>query len=160
MSRSIYCIWRVVGTNSPAKGTTICPGSSDPFYTVSYYIKWVTTFWTHSSTTVQLSIYLSLFDTCSPVYLSIILASAITPQTSLPREPVPPTLLLNPFSLACVFLGPVFKTQIISALKLAMQCTECPKIFRKSVLHLLKYSNLYLADAVQSCGKYWDTQYV
>ena len=22
---------------------TVCPGSSDPFYTVSYYIKWVTT---------------------------------------------------------------------------------------------------------------------
>ena len=28
---------------------TICPESSDPFYTVSYYIKWVTTSWTHST---------------------------------------------------------------------------------------------------------------
>ena len=27
--------------------STVCPGSSDPFYLVSYYIKWVTTFWTH-----------------------------------------------------------------------------------------------------------------
>ena len=27
---------------------TICPRSSDPFYIVSYYIKWVTTSWTHS----------------------------------------------------------------------------------------------------------------
>ena len=27
---------------------TICPGSSDPFIIVSYYIKWVTTSWTHS----------------------------------------------------------------------------------------------------------------
>ena len=27
---------------------TICPGSSDPFYIVPYYIKWVTTSWTHS----------------------------------------------------------------------------------------------------------------
>ena len=27
--------------------TTMCPGSSDPFYIVSYYIKWVTTSWTH-----------------------------------------------------------------------------------------------------------------
>ena len=27
---------------------TICPGSSDPFYIVSYYIKWGTTSWTHS----------------------------------------------------------------------------------------------------------------
>ena len=27
---------------------TICPRSSDPFYIASYYIKWVTTSWTHS----------------------------------------------------------------------------------------------------------------
>ena len=26
--------------------TTVCPGSSDPFYIVSYYIKWVITSWT------------------------------------------------------------------------------------------------------------------
>ena len=28
--------------------STICPRSSDPFYVVCYYIKWVTTSWTHS----------------------------------------------------------------------------------------------------------------
>ena len=28
---------------------TICPRSSDPFYIVNYYINWVTTSWTHSS---------------------------------------------------------------------------------------------------------------
>ena len=27
---------------------TICPGSSDPFYILTYYIKWVTTSWTYS----------------------------------------------------------------------------------------------------------------
>ena len=27
---------------------TICPRSSDPFYTVTYYIKYVTISWTHS----------------------------------------------------------------------------------------------------------------
>ena len=27
----------------------VCPGSSDPFYMVTYYIKWVTTYWTHST---------------------------------------------------------------------------------------------------------------
>ena len=27
---------------------TVCPGSSDPFYTGNYYIKWVTTSWTYS----------------------------------------------------------------------------------------------------------------
>ena len=29
--------------------TTVCPGSSDPFCVVSYYIKWVTTSWTYST---------------------------------------------------------------------------------------------------------------
>ena len=28
--------------------STVCPISSDPFYKISYYIKWVTTSWTHS----------------------------------------------------------------------------------------------------------------
>ena len=27
------------------KPCTVCPGSSDPFYIVTYYIKWVTTSW-------------------------------------------------------------------------------------------------------------------
>ena len=27
---------------------TVCPSSSDPFHIVTYYIKWVTTSWTHS----------------------------------------------------------------------------------------------------------------
>ena len=28
--------------------STVCPGSSDPFFIVCNYIKWVTTSWTHS----------------------------------------------------------------------------------------------------------------
>ena len=28
---------------------TVCPGSSDPFYVVTIYIKWVTTSWTYST---------------------------------------------------------------------------------------------------------------
>ena len=28
---------------------TVCPRSSDPFYIVGYYIKWVTTSWTYST---------------------------------------------------------------------------------------------------------------
>ena len=28
---------------------TVCPRSSDPIYILSYYTKWVTTFWTNSS---------------------------------------------------------------------------------------------------------------
>ena len=27
---------------------TVCPRSSDPFYIVIYYVKWVTTSWTYS----------------------------------------------------------------------------------------------------------------
>ena len=27
---------------------TVCPRSSDPFYIVRYYLKWVTTSWTYS----------------------------------------------------------------------------------------------------------------
>ena len=27
---------------------TVCPGSSDPFYIVTYYMKWVATSWTYS----------------------------------------------------------------------------------------------------------------
>ena len=30
---------------------TVFPGSSGPFYVVTYYIKWVTTPWTHSTVT-------------------------------------------------------------------------------------------------------------
>ena len=42
-----------------------------------------------------------------------------------------------------------------------LQRTECPKIYRKSVLHLLKYNLCCtLSDAVQICGKFWDTQYI
>ena len=48
---------------------TVCPRSSDPFYIVTYYIKWVTTSWTHSLdkqrrkilTVVRLSI---IFHSC------------------------------------------------------------------------------------------------
>ena len=33
--------------------------------------------------------------------------------------------------------------------------------YRKSVLHLLKYRfAVYIIDAVQICGKFWDTQYI
>ena len=32
---------------------TVCPRSSDPFYVVTYYIKWVTTSWTYSIWTVE-----------------------------------------------------------------------------------------------------------
>ena len=33
----------------------MCPGSSDPFYIVTYYIKLVTTSWTHSTTLLSRS---------------------------------------------------------------------------------------------------------
>ena len=48
-------IWRVDGTGPSALvlarqwQSTVCPRSSDPFYIVTYYIKWVTTSWTDGS---------------------------------------------------------------------------------------------------------------
>ena len=41
---------------------TVSPRSSDPFYVVSYYIKWVTTSWTHSyiDQTEIISSYISI----------------------------------------------------------------------------------------------------
>ena len=32
----------------PSDYCTVCPRTSCPFYVVTYYIKWVTTSWTHS----------------------------------------------------------------------------------------------------------------
>ena len=32
---------------------TVCPRSSDPFYVVTHYIKWVTTSWTYSKKNPQ-----------------------------------------------------------------------------------------------------------
>ena len=40
---------------------------------------------------------------------------------------------------------------------ISIDTTECPKIYRKSVLHLLNFR--FTADEVQICGKLWDTQY-
>ena len=34
---------------------TVCPRSSDPFYIVTYYIKWVTTSWTDGIVQLSLS---------------------------------------------------------------------------------------------------------
>ena len=33
--------------------STVCPGSSDPFHIVSYYIQWVTTSWTYSTNNLK-----------------------------------------------------------------------------------------------------------
>ena len=39
--------------------------------------------------------------------------------------------------------------------------TECPKIYRKYVLHLLKFiAKLYLSRCSTDCGKFWDTPYI
>ena len=40
------------------KYSTVCPRSSDPFYKASYYIKWVTTSWTHSKNRIFELIFL------------------------------------------------------------------------------------------------------
>ena len=41
--------WNNYFTHICALFYTICPGSSDPIYIVTCYVKWVSTSWTHSS---------------------------------------------------------------------------------------------------------------
>ena len=45
------------------EATNICPGSSDPYYIVTYNITWVTTLWTHSSTSLKQSVETLLIRT-------------------------------------------------------------------------------------------------
>ena len=40
-------------THSELPYNTVFPGSSDPSYVVNYYIKWVTTSWTYSKSTMS-----------------------------------------------------------------------------------------------------------
>ena len=42
-------IWQINSIVIWGEETTVCPGSSDPFYVVTYYIELVTTSWTYSS---------------------------------------------------------------------------------------------------------------
>ena len=42
---------------------TVCPRSCDPFYIITYYIKWVTTSWTHSTYSKEASIHLLMART-------------------------------------------------------------------------------------------------
>ena len=71
---------------SARRVNTVCPGCSDPFYIVTYYIKWVTTSWTYSS-------------------------------------------ILQILSGVFWFIWTKF---------FSLMCTQCLKIYRKSILHLLK----------------------
>ena len=52
---------------------TMCPGSSDPFYIVTYYIKCATTFWTYSICVRLVSVggFFSHCIICSKIILAI-----------------------------------------------------------------------------------------
>ena len=51
---------------------TVCPRGSNPFYVVSYYIKWVTTSRTYSNLIlVKPSIRILIFETSEYGYLSL-----------------------------------------------------------------------------------------
>ena len=47
-------LFKKIDLNLSTIYTTVCPRSSDPFYIVSYYIKWVTTSWTYSIVTYDI----------------------------------------------------------------------------------------------------------
>ena len=55
---------------------TVCPRSSDPFYIVTYYVKWVTTSWTYSNRSSFLSHFFFLFGS----YFSFSLAKSLFPN--------------------------------------------------------------------------------
>ena len=62
---------------------TICPGSSDPFYIVSYYIKWVTISWTYCTS-----------NNLSFTFISLVLNNCrvnCTSRCTAPRIPYGPT---------------------------------------------------------------------
>ena len=46
----------------PTNDITVCPGSSDLFYIVTYYINLVTTSWTDGNLTRQEYFYYELFN--------------------------------------------------------------------------------------------------
>ena len=62
LEMALSCDIRVASDN--AKVCTVCPGRSDPFYIVSYSIKWVTSSWTHSIHTlnVNIALYILFFS--------------------------------------------------------------------------------------------------
>ena len=50
--------------------TTVCPESSDPFYKITYYIKWVVTSWTYGTYTYyKYLFYLRCIFCLGQVYL-------------------------------------------------------------------------------------------
>ena len=58
---------------------TICPGSRDPLYIVNYYIKWVTTSWTHGISLLHLSnkdrnSSVSIFQEAKIIYHKILIS--------------------------------------------------------------------------------------
>ena len=54
--------WTIIHlkNNYQFRKCTVCPRSSDPFYIVSYYIKWGTTSWTYSASRCRMKLSLHL----------------------------------------------------------------------------------------------------
>ena len=61
---------------------TVCPGRSDPFCIVTYYIEWVTTSWTYSISKIIITLSHSLFLYFS-FFLSISLFHTLSQSLSL-----------------------------------------------------------------------------
>jgi len=55
---------------------TVCPRSSDPFYVVTYCIKWVTTSWTYSMTLAVQCIYRVWFM-CKTIWLILCICEGL-----------------------------------------------------------------------------------
>ena len=62
LNRQKYGIFFQQGRNIESCAFTVFPRSGDPFYIVSYYIKWVTTSWTHSKKRNKLNIVMVILS--------------------------------------------------------------------------------------------------
>ena len=68
-NRSFTSSWSIHFFTSKASICTVCQRSSDPFYTISYYIKWVTSSCTNSLFFSPLQSYREVLSTSWYIYI-------------------------------------------------------------------------------------------
>ena len=94
--------------------TTICPGSSDPFYIVTYYIKMVTTSWTQSIDKLYIQIQSYPAQKTNSYVSTLFIYLCLLPTPRILGESKVPEYFLNCISLKkCARLFDPFITWII-----------------------------------------------
>ena len=108
MKTTKYCLFilNVFLKSKFKEACTVCPGSSDPFYIVTYYIKWVTTSWTMDIRIVIFSsTFYKVYDLIlSPFSFSPDASTSVFSVRSLrtpPPLPSPNTIIIE----FCIIIG-------------------------------------------------------